>query len=159
MTFSRTYISQMDSYLVEWLRSRMRTEGNVCTMRTQAVPLVGRFLFLGKVFTLGPLWISHHWALLLIQIKVLRVSHSMPGNVSRAGRVPEDRGGGPSHLYCQHGSPSPTSVLDKISPIPHSPRTLHLTGHTTFFYCPGFYCVRLAQLEYLMFPTGSCFEC
>lgn len=33
---------------------------------------VGKFVFLSKVFTWEPLWISYHWAVLLIQIKVMR---------------------------------------------------------------------------------------
>lgn len=73
VTSNRTCTSWVDSYLVERLHSRKATDReNLFTVRIQGVPLVGKFVFLSKVFTLEPLRISYHWAVLLIQIKVMR---------------------------------------------------------------------------------------
>lgn len=134
MTSNRTCISRVDSYLVERLHSRKATDReNLFTVRIQGVPLgLANLSFSAKSSHWSPCGFPTTGQYCLYRLKWWGVSHSLPGNVSRAGNMPQSSSKGSSHFYCLLGNLFPSLPLGKISGIPHSPRTSQPTDHATF---------------------------
>lgn len=160
VTSNRTCISREDSYLVERLHSRKVTDReNLFTMRIQGVPLgLANLSFSAKSSHGSPCGFPTTGQCCSYRLKWWGVSHSLPGNVSRAGNMPQNSSKGSSHFYCLLGNLFPSLSLGKISGIPHSPRTSQPTDHATFIVSWILLCsagtIRISNV-----PTGSWFEC
>lgn len=103
VTSNRTCITQVDSYLVERLHSRPQTGKIFLPWESRVCPWLANLSFSAKSSHWNPCGFPTTGQCCSYNLKWWGVSHSLPGNVSRAGNMPKNSRKGSSHFYCLLG--------------------------------------------------------